>query len=329
MTTAISTTETARDPASEHKALCEPEVMTQIVGSILLATDESELAAAAARVALAVARRHGLPIEVVRVVETHGVPLPPPLDIAIGLGDELVGPIVHEAQGTEIRMGLAAALRTPVTWPVHVTIGAPPAAIVREARQSLAGRLVLGLRRHGPLGRALQDETALHVLRHAPCPVLGVVPSLRGLPERVVAAVDFSRTSRAAARLARDLVAPGGTLTLVYVSAAPPFQEDDGEGYVHALGVETGLVRLRETFDRDDDVAVETAVLGPTARRRVGEQLIELAERTRADLIALGSRRYGPLDRWLLGSVATDVARDGRVSLLVVPPIATPSTSHA
>ncbi|WP_158508900.1 universal stress protein [Gemmatirosa kalamazoonensis] len=303
--------------------------MTHLVGSILLATDESELANDAARVALAVARQHGLPIEVIRVMETRGVPLPPPLDVAIGLGDELVGHVVHETQRTEIRMGLAAALRTPVTWPVHVAIGAPASAIVREARQSLAGMIVLGLRRHGSLGRALQDETALHVMRHAPCPVLGIVPSLRGLPERVVAAVDFSRASRAAARLARDLVAPGGMLTLVYVSAALPFQEDDGEGYVHALGVETGLARLRETFDRDDDVAVETAVLGCTSRRPVGEQLVEFAERTGTDLISLGSRRYGPLDRWLLGSVATDVARDGRVSLLVVPPIASASTSHA
>jgi nucleotide-binding universal stress UspA family protein len=37
-------------------------------------------------------------------------------------------------------------------------------------------------------------------------------------------------------------------------------------------------------------------------------------------LIAAGSARPSRVDRWLLGSVSTDLIRDGRCSVLVVPP---------
>jgi hypothetical protein len=37
-------------------------------------------------------------------------------------------------------------------------------------------------------------------------------------------------------------------------------------------------------------------------------------------VVAVGSRRHDWLDRALLGSVITELARDGRHSLLVVPP---------
>ena len=40
-----------------------------------------------------------------------------------------------------------------------------------------------------------------------------------------------------------------------------------------------------------------------------------------APLVAAGSVRYGRLDRWLLGSVSTALVRDGRLSVLSVPPV--------
>ena len=39
-----------------------------------------------------------------------------------------------------------------------------------------------------------------------------------------------------------------------------------------------------------------------------------------AEMIASGSARLARVDRWLLGSVSTDLVRDGRRSVLVVPP---------
>jgi nucleotide-binding universal stress UspA family protein len=37
-------------------------------------------------------------------------------------------------------------------------------------------------------------------------------------------------------------------------------------------------------------------------------------------MLALGSVRHGRIERWIVGSVTTDIARNGRHSMLVVPP---------
>ncbi|HEX5973411.1 MAG TPA: universal stress protein, partial [Gemmatimonadaceae bacterium] len=54
--------------------------------------------------------------------------------------------------------------------------------------------------------------------------------------------------------------------------------------------------------------------------RQIAELLVEYADTTSADLIAAGSARLSRVDRWMLGSVSTDLVRDGRYSVLVVPP---------
>ncbi len=289
-------------------------------GRLLLAADGSELAGHAARVAAAVARHAGASVQAVHALYTRGAPIPPLLDAALGLADELVGPELHDEQVAEMRRTLAAAVGAPIDWPVRVTIGPPAGVIVREARSAGADLVVLGLRRHGVAGRALQDETALLVMRRATAPVLAVAPGLDGLPQCVVVGVDFSRTSREAARLALDLLAPGGRLVLAYVSSPLAAASDDGERYVHALGVAAAFAALVADLAPPAGVRVEHEALACGPRETPAQRLLELAGRAGADLVALGSRRYGRFERWLLGSVTTDIARDGRVSLLVVPP---------
>ena len=64
-------------------------------------------------------------------------------------------------------------------------------------------------------------------------------------------------------------------------------------------------------------VRVECVVRhGLTAR-----ELLACAEESRSDLIAVGSLRHERLERWILGSVTTEVIRDGRCSVLVIPPL--------
>ena len=52
----------------------------------------------------------------------------------------------------------------------------------------------------------------------------------------------------------------------------------------------------------------------------IAELLLECADAASIELIAAGSGRPSRVDRWLLGSVSTDLIRDGRYSVLVVPP---------
>ena len=320
--TSISPTCNHWSPAApaEEVACVEAVPADRVSGDVMLATDESELAGNAARVALPLARRHRRGVRVVHVVDTRSVPVPPPLDVAIGMADAVVGSEMHAEQCDAVRATLAAALGGPVDWPVRLGIGAPPSVIVREASHAGAGLVVLGLRRHGVLGRMLDDETALLVMRHAACPVLAVAPGLHELPRHVIAAVDFGRSSRDAARLARTLVAPGGTLTLAYVEGPPLSGRGDGAEHVQELGVRAAFAELRDELADDDDVRIETLTLAGHADRTVAEELLARADAVHADLIALGTRRHGRLERWLLGSVTTDAARDGRVSVLAVPP---------
>jgi nucleotide-binding universal stress UspA family protein len=71
---------------------------------------------------------------------------------------------------------------------------------------------------------------------------------------------------------------------------------------------------------------VEHVVLRHAPGRTMSEMLLDHADGTPANMIALGGMRLGRVERWVLGRVTTDVARDGRHSLLVVPPAATTTT---
>lgn len=287
---------------------------------LLLAVDRTSAGDSAARVALALAERRGARVHVLTVVDTRPAPVPPPLDLAIAVADDAYGATVHEEQKRELRIALSTTLDRSIDWPVEVKLGTPSRVIVEEARRLGASLVVLGLRRHRAVERTLNDETALDVMRAAPCPVLGVTPGTTDLPRRIVVGVDFSGASLAAARAARALLADGGTIDLAYV--APPaesFLPGDGERVIHELGVGAAF----DSFARElaaPGLTIERAVLQHRPGQSVCRILMDHADETPTDLIALGSVRQGRIERWILGSVTTDVARDGSYTVLVVPP---------
>ena len=133
--------------------------------AVLLATDGSPSAVAAARVAHALAARHHALVHVVSVVDTRPAPIPPPLDIGLAVGDAVGGAELHREHERAVRDELSGALGEPIAWPVRVMLGTPSTAIVQEAHHLGAVLIVVGLRRHGRLDRAVHDETALNVMR--------------------------------------------------------------------------------------------------------------------------------------------------------------------
>ena len=50
------------------------------------------------------------------------------------------------------------------------------------------------------------------------------------------------------------------------------------------------------------------------------ESSVEYAEEVGSDLITAGSVQHSRLDRWMVGSVSGELVRNGRRSVLVVPP---------
>jgi nucleotide-binding universal stress UspA family protein len=288
--------------------------------TVLAATDGSALAGNAARVAAALADRAAVAARAIHVVDTRAVPLPPAVHLAIALGDEIVGAGVHAGQEVEVRAGIVRAVGREVDWPVHLAIGRPAAEIEREAVRVGASLVIVGLQPHARLARVGSDETVVALMRAGTRPVLGVAASLVGMPRRAHAAVDFTAASLGAARGALALLAPGGTLTLAYVPPLPLYDAAHGEHLVHSLGVDAAFAWFEGALGAPADVRVERAVLRGRQPCPPAELLLAHAAASGADLLALGNRRHGRVERLLLGSTTTDVVRDGRVSVLAVPP---------
>ena len=287
--------------------------------AVLLATDGSPCAVAAARVAHALAKRCRADVHVLSVVDTRSAPLPPPVDLAIALGDAIGGSELHREQERSVRAELSGALGDPIEWPVRIRLGTPATAIVQEAQHVGAALIVVGLRRHGRLDRAVHDETALNVMRAAACPVLGVVAEMADLPTRILAAVDFSQGSLIALAAGRALAGEGALFVLAYVQPMHGFLADEGEATIHNLGVQAGFAKLAREMGQDG-VSFDHVVLHSAMPQTPGQALLEYAEDVGSDLITAGSVQHSRLDRWMVGSVSAELVRNGRRSVLVVPP---------
>lgn len=290
---------------------------------ILVATDGTDASLAALRISACLARRYESRVRVITVLD-------PLLYTATSHGADLGGAV----GGAEVLRSASTQRRTDVLdqihdvaggeeWPLEVGVGAPTSFVTLAAQDHDANMIILGLRHHSVLDRVFGAETALRIMRRSRLPVLAVVPSLVELPERVVAAVDFSRSSLRAAHAAASLVADGGTLFLTYVR--PPVnavtEDTEGLGVIFSQGVAGAFARMTAEIWLPPRVRVQTVFLeGPPA-----EALMRFAELSSAYLISVGSHRHSVVDRLRLGSVTNDLVRSAERSLLVCPPAGKPS----
>lgn len=200
------------------------------------------------------------------------------------------------------------------------------AGILERAQDGGATMIVMGTHgRRGP-ARLLIGSVASEVTRRATCPVL-VVPARGTRPagtlQRILAAVDFSASSRRAAAHARALaLETGAALELFHVVpdlevplpmnpaglAAPATLMRDLES-----AARDALSEMAEAYGRESRVTTEVWH-GPAA-----VTILNRAEEYGADLIVVGAQGHGALDHLLLGSVAEKVARLARCPVLIVP----------
>ena len=286
---------------------------------VLLAFDTSPQAAAAARLVHAIAQQLHSTVQVVSVVDTTPVPIPYPLDLAIALHGEVADGVVHREHALGLSEALRAAVGTPVDWPSAIELGEPVSVIARRAERTRAALIVMGLRRHHLVDRAMHDETTLSVMRAATRPVLGVAEGLTGLPTRSLVAMDFSPGSVHAAATTATLMARGGTMTLAFVESMREYDLESSNGVIHTLGMAAAFAELTRALERSD-LRVDHVILHHATPGSPSSILLEHAEGQGFDLLAAGSARHGRLDRILLGSVSAELVRDSRHSVLIVPP---------
>jgi nucleotide-binding universal stress UspA family protein len=230
-----------------------------------------------------------------------------------------LGSDVYQNQENIIRHIIRETLGASA-WPIKIVAGEPASAIASEAEELHADLLVMGIHDHGKFAEALGEHTAIRVMAKASMPVLGVRPQTMRLPQLVMVATDFGKSSWETAHIAANLVNPGGTIVIAHVSWSPPVvdETDEGAALVRTEGISRVFEHLADEIKTGRSIEVKLMA----REGDPGTELLAAAEQINPDLIASASQRHRLLTRLLVGSVSRKLVLEGRWSTLITPPIA-------
>jgi nucleotide-binding universal stress UspA family protein len=221
----------------------------------------------------------------------------------------------------DVREQIAPSARTLVKADLS-----PGRALCHAIAHEQAELLVLGSSRRVADGRAGVGRTGRQALHGAGCAVALAAHGIGAAGDpfvlrRIVVGIDRSPESEAALALARALAeASGARLSAVAVV------DDRLPATVAPAGMAVELAQWDELVDahreQTERLLAELAERAPeaAAELRVGEPAEELTlAAAGADLLVLGSRRWGPFSRLVVGSTGEELVRDAPCSLLLVP----------
>ena len=204
---------------------------------------------------------------------------------------------------------------------VVVQAGAPHRSLLEATTESQVDLIVLGANEHPE--RFWQGSTADRVLRKATCPVWIVHGRGGGLPRRILAPTDLSALSEESLVRGLSLVASLGVegdpidlLTLFVLTQEERGSSTQFDGdQIERLAKEE-LDRFTGRFQDQEGFHVSGGVRVGNVRQEI---LAEL-EDTEADLMIMGTHGRSGFERFLLGSVAADLAGRSPQDVLIVPP---------
>lgn len=311
---------------SIQNSLSSPVRPHRPLRTVLIGTSLGEESDQVVRTGLAVARATGARVHLVHGVELDRLPM----DLDVGAGAELEGEIIARHREELDRQIERLEIQSSELAGSEVRAGSPYRILAEAARQTGAGLIVVGATGSGPLAAELLGSTADRVLRKAFCPVLVVRGGLPVPPRRVLAPVDLSKLSgdvfHCGLHLLGQLAGPRAVNHEIHVRV------------VHALSFLDALAVRQRTGGKPLDeierstaeelrrfllenrteapVRLEAAVLPGEARVEILRDL----EEHPADLLMMGTHGRGGLDRLVLGSVASTIARKAPCSVLVISP---------
>ena len=308
-----SATRTAATAAARFYHLCSGEPF-----NLLLAIENDNNALAAVRVASALTARGAIP----RVLNVTR-PLKPPRGSpsAVDFADAGLGADFHSHRCLLLRDLIVDAIGEEQDWPIQSLIGDPATTIVDAAATEEAELIVIGINRHSNYEQAMGRNTATRIIGRAPVPVLAVRPGMQAMPKLIMVATDFGESSRQAAQIAANFVAPNGRVILVHVSVPSELREEiaDRPAPPGDEDVADAFRRLTAGIRQSRTVEVERL-------HRTGDPLGEILAAAQAigpDLIAIGSERIDRVTRLPLESLSRPIIRDGHWPMLVTPPLET------
>lgn len=246
-------------------------------------------------------------------------------ELGAGVNDPVLAREEQQSRGALAEQARQAGIAENELHGLTVRRGAPHRMLAELAEEIGADLLIVGATGGGRLHRRL-GSTADRVLRRAHCPVLVVRGGLRVPPQKVLAPVDLSPLSAESFGRGLGVLSEMGAGTEVQSEIealfvlsviqrqvseqftpeqVDRFAAEELERFVEAhAGSKAGRVRRKvRTGNTREEILAEIVDHGP-------------------DLVLLGTHGLGGFDRFVIGSVAADVAREAPCSVLVVPPAA-------
>jgi len=283
---------------------------------VLIASDASEPSDSAIRFGVTLARERGAYPALVSVLVPAPSVTPPVGGGIVVVPTDASTPARREKRRVELERQLLDVAGPDANWPSTISMGIPAFEVEESVRENDAALVVLGLRAHTTVQRIFRQDVVLDVVRTSSVPVLGVIPTLERLPRRVLVATDFSRASGRAALAAAAVVGAEAEIVLAHVVPPvthPPSEDAEGGRLVRELGIASAFEGLmRELSTSTTGVTwTPTVVEGDPC-----DVLLDLAARTGAELLAVGTHRRTGVERFFLGSVTQALLRAATCSVL-------------
>lgn len=198
----------------------------------------------------------------------------------------------------------------------------PSHAILTHASEIGAGLIVMASYGANAGQRFLLGSVASRVARRAPCPVLVTrkdhvthIPRDARFHQPLIA-VDYSRFSRPAVRLATELSAPDASLELIHIFQWPGAHDDGKLAEELAAARTAEMTRLQEFASHLDIAPVRVAFR--TEIGTVASQILSFIGQSKTDLVVVGAHgRQEEIPH--LGTVADRLLRASPVPVALVP----------
>jgi nucleotide-binding universal stress UspA family protein len=218
-----------------------------------------------------------------------------------------------EAHAKKTKQEAAGLIKTlHLTGRVVTERGGVAATIVKHAKRGVQ-LVAIGSRGLDALDRFLLGSISTHAIHHVPCSVLVVKEEPRPI-RQVVLAIDGSAPSKKAVQFLVRSMRPWEDV---------PDQEPITVTIVHSMPFlkypelrEAGRAMVEQCANhlaRAGYIVEQAPKLGKPA-----DQILNVAQQRKADLIVTGAKGLGAIGRFLLGSVSTRVVQHASCSVLVV-----------
>lgn len=288
------------------------------LGTIVVGIDFSPASAAALTQAIRIAAFGQAVVKPLYVIETL---------VEIDIGMPLVPMVAEATQGLidsaqERWRGFTANIPGAERLILEVEVNSSVGALSRRVEQLRAGLLVMGV--EGVIKAKGAGPVASGAVQRAPTDVLLVQQGHAGPFTTVVAAVDFSPTSkRAVEQAVRFATQDGAGLHVVHAYRSPwghKLSKPSGEVPELESALRSGLLaRLRE-FAAGHDLGYLKPVYSLIQHETAAHGIGEYAKQVGADLVIMGKRGQTNLRDLLLGSTAERLLRSAPCSVLAVRP---------